>query len=157
MLDDDVRIRPAAPEEAETLTDIAWRSKGYWEYPAEQMRRFREYLTISEQFLEENPSYLLENEETSEIMGFYSLENRGGRWWLENMWLVPEHIGSGYGGELFLHACETAETVGANELYIEADPNAEDFYIHMGAEKIGERDSPVAGTGRRLPVLRIKL
>jgi predicted N-acetyltransferase YhbS len=25
--------------------------------------------------------------------------------------VVPEHIGTGIGGELFLHACETAETV----------------------------------------------
>ena len=156
MLDDDVRIRPAAPEEAETLTDIAWRSKGYWEYSTEQMRLFRDFLTITEQFIEDNPSYVLENEETSEAMGFYSLENRGGRWWLEHLWLVPEHIGSGYGGELFLHACETAETVGAKELYIESDPNAEDFYIHMGAEKLGERDSPATGSSRRLPVLRIR-
>ena len=37
MYDDDVRIRPAKPEEAEDLTDIAWQSKAYWDYPPETM------------------------------------------------------------------------------------------------------------------------
>ena len=51
MLDDDVRIRPASPEEAEDLSDIAWRSKEYWNYPVETMNEFRNFLTITEDFI----------------------------------------------------------------------------------------------------------
>lgn len=158
MLDDDVRIRPALPEEAENLSDIAWRSKEYREYPAEMMNEFREFLTITEIFLENNPSYVAENEETGEILGFYCLELlEGNKWWLRHLWVAPEHIGTGIGGELFLHACEIAETVGSDELYILADPNGVEFYSHMGAEKAGEEIFKVGNIERILPVLHIKL
>ena len=52
MLDDDVRIRPAEPEEAELLSDVAWRSKEYWDYPVEMMGHFRDFLTITDDFIE---------------------------------------------------------------------------------------------------------
>ena len=139
MLDEEVRIRPAEPEEAELLSDVAWRSKEYWEYPVDMMSHFRDFLTITDDFIEKNPTYLAENEETGEIIGFYSIELLGdSKWWIKHLWVVLEHIGTGVGGALFLHACQTAETVGAEELNIIADPNVEEFYLHMGAEKVGE-------------------
>ena len=62
MYDDDVRIRPAKPEDAEELADIAWRSKSYWDYPPEMMELFRGQLTIKQDFIERNPTYLIEHE-----------------------------------------------------------------------------------------------
>ena len=156
MYDDDVRIRPAKPEEAEELADIAWQSKSYWDYPVEVMNIFREMLNIEQDFIERNPSYLIEHEETGEIIGFYALEQRENKWWLEHLWVLPDEIGSGIGGKLFLHACEICETMGADELYIISDPNAEGFYLHMGEERIGEEET--AGMPERhVPLLRIKL
>ena len=159
MLDDDVRIRPAVPEEAEELSDIAWSSKGYWEYPVEVMNEFRSFLLIREEFIENNIVYLAENEETEEKIGFYALEkdDEKGQWWLRHMWVIPEYIGSGIGGELFLHACETAETVGAEEIYILSDPSGTEFFTHLGAEPIGEELFKVGNLDRILPVLKIKL
>ncbi|WP_279011210.1 GNAT family N-acetyltransferase [Synergistes jonesii] len=156
MYDDDVRIRPAKPEDAEELADIAWRSKSYWDYPPEMMELFRGQLTIKQDFIERNPTYLIEHEETEKIAGFYALQKKDGRWWIEHLWVVPDEIGTGLGSKLFLHACEITETMGAEELYITSDPNAEEFYVHMGAERLGERESPKVPE-RRLPILRIKL
>ena len=156
MYDDDVRIRPARPEEAEELTDIAWRSKSYWDYPVDVMNIFREMLNIEQDFIENNPSYLIEHEETDEKVGFYALEKKDGKLWLEHLWVLPDEIGTGLGGKLFLHACEIAETMGAEELYIVSDPNAEEFYRHMGAEKIGEEQTE-GMPERLLPVMRMKL
>lgn len=158
MLDDEVRIRPAEPEEAELLSDIAWRSKEYWDYPVDMMAHFREFLTIKDDFVENNPTYLAENEETGEILGFYSIElQNDSKWWIRHLWVVPEHIGTGVGGELFLHACEMAETVGAKELNILTDPNVEEFYIHMGAEKVGVKIQQAGDVERKLPILLIRL
>lgn len=156
MYDDDVRIRPAKPEEAEILSDLAWKSKAYWDYPADVMNSFRSLLTLEQDFIEDHPAYLLEHEESGEIAGFYALEKRNRKWWLRHLWVLPEEIGTGLGGKLFLHACEIAETVGAEELYILSDPNAAEFYRHMGAEEIGEEKAPDKPE-RLLPVLRIKL
>jgi N-acetylglutamate synthase-like GNAT family acetyltransferase len=158
MLDEEVRIRPAEPEEAELLSDVAWRSKEYWEYPVDMMSHFRDFLTITDDFIEKNPTYLAENEETGEIIGFYSIELfEDSKWWIRHLWVVPEHIGTGVGGELFLHACEIAETVGAEELNIITDPNVEEFYLHMGAEKVGEQMQKTGDKKRKLPILMIRL
>ena len=70
--------------------------------------------------------------------------------------MLPDEIGTGLGGKLFLHACEMAETMGADELYIVSDPNAEEFYRQMGAEKIGEEQTE-GMPERLLPVMRMKL
>ena len=59
----------AKPAEAEELTDIAWRSKGYWDYPSEVMSRFRGLLTIKQDFVEANPTYLIEHDDTGEKLG----------------------------------------------------------------------------------------
>lgn len=156
MYDDDVRIRLAKPAEAEELTDIAWRSKGYWDYPSDVMNKFRGLLTIKQDFVEANPTYLIEHDDTGEKLGFYALEKKNGGWWLRHMWVLPEEIGTGLGGKLFLHACEIAETMGAEELNILSDPNSEEFYIHMGAERAGEAECKEI-PGWTQPVLRIKL
>ena len=72
------------------------------------------------------------------------------------MWVLPEEIGTGLGGKLFLHACEIAETMGAEELNILSDPNSEGFYVHMGAEHAGDTECKEI-PGWTQPVLHIKL
>lgn len=158
MLDDSVRIRAANPEEAEVLTDLAWRSKNYWGYSPEEMNEFSVFLTVTLDFLENNPTYLIEDEDLNEILGFYSLEKTAdGEWWLLRHWVVPERIGTGVGQLLFLHACEIAETVGAEKLRILSDPNAEAFYLHMGAGRVGEEIRKFGAAERVMPVLEIKV
>jgi hypothetical protein len=43
------------------------------------------------------------------------------------------------------------------ELLIEADPNAEGFYLHMGAQRVGETVSYLTGEERVVPQLRYAL
>jgi ribosomal protein S18 acetylase RimI-like enzyme len=71
---------------------------------------------------------------------------------LEDLWLDPELIGRGMGRRLFEHALRIASELGFDSLVIEADPNAEPFYLAMGAARIGDRRS---STGRTLPLLRV--
>lgn len=158
MLDDDVRIRAAIPEEAEALSEIAWRSKESWGYPLELLNEFRDFLTLTPEFLENNYSYLIEDGDSGEILGFYTLERKvSGEWWLRHHIVVPERVGSDIGQLLFLNACEIAETAGARKLNILSDPNSEDFYLRMGAERVGAGTLRCCETGRELPVLEIKL
>jgi hypothetical protein len=51
-----------------------------------------------------------------------------------------------------VHAVETARATGDAAFFIESDPNAEGFYIAMGALRAGERVA--ASSGRVLPVVR---
>jgi hypothetical protein len=57
----------------------------------------------------------------------------------------PVSMGLGVGRVLYRHVMEEAGRLGFTQVRIEPDPNAEGFYLAMGAER--------QGTGRALPVL----
>ncbi len=151
-----VDIREAGPEDWERLSELAMSSKAFWKYPKELMERWVDELTLTPEYIESNPTYfaLLEDEDEKFLhIGFYSLSFKEGICWLDHLWVLPEHIGAGFGGQLFLHACEIAETLGATELHILSDPNAEGFYLRMGAQRAGEEPSGVDEMRRMLPHL----
>jgi GNAT superfamily N-acetyltransferase len=146
---DDV-IRRARPEEAASLSALAMRSKAHWGYDDEFLDTVRPMLTFTEQDITANPVYLLESADGP--AGMYRLLGTPPQGTLEDLWLDPKTIGSGYGRQLFEHALRTAAQRGMSSLLIESDPNAEGFYLAMGALRIGERASP---SGRPLPLLEV--
>ena len=90
-------------------------------------------------------------------MGFYAISKDKDRAWLEHLWVLPEFIGQGFGKMLFQHAIERCKELGAGTLEIESDPNAQGFYEHMGALKVGENIGEVDGLRRVLPVLEFTI
>jgi hypothetical protein len=58
---------------------------------------------------------------------------------------------------LFEHAMREAARRGASAVAIEADPNAEGFYLRMGARRIGENVYEIEGRKRKLPLLTVEL
>lgn len=119
------------------------------------MEEWRELLTITPEFIAGNETFaaIIDNR----IVGFDALHEAGGHLRLEHLWIEPGQIGCGIGRALFQHAAERAVTLGALGLTIESDPNAEAFYRHMGAVRIGQVMSEVAGRRRELPLLEFDL
>lgn len=74
---------------------------------------------------------------------------------LEHLWVAPTHIGTGIGRRLVAHATERLRAEGVRTVRIESDPNAEGFYVKMGARRVGEVASTPAG--RTLPLLVLTL
>ncbi len=66
------------------------------------------------------------------------------------MWVDPQHIGVGLGASLFSHAVGTVRAMGGSLLRIASDPDAEGFYLRMGARRVGV--VPSKPPGRELPV-----
>jgi GNAT superfamily N-acetyltransferase len=151
-----VTIRPAARSEADTLTGLALAGKRHWGYPEAWLEAWRGQLTFTPDYLAAHPVFCAEDE-TGRTVGFYALERDNDVVRLEHLWLAPSIIGCGLGRQLFDHAVRTAGTLGAAELLIESDPNAEGFYLHMGAERVGEIVSHLTGGKRVLPLLRYAL
>lgn len=150
-----MEIRYALPEDAETLSQIALKAKAHWGYPESLMQLWRPQLTFSPEYFNENESrvLLVDNQPAA----FYTLQEKAGIAWLENLWVLPEYIGQGIGKELFLHATSCARQMGYKTLQLEADPNAAGFYEKMGMTKIGERHSEADGQPRVLPLMEIDL
>ena len=150
-----MNIRRALPEEAATLSQIAWSAKAHWGYPERWMEAWRPQLTFRPAYFEENESWVAETD--GQPRAFYTLRDKAGSAWLEDLWVTPTLIGKGLGKTLFLHAVEIARKQGFKTLQLEADPHAVGFYEKMGMHKIGERHSQVEGQPRILPILEMDL
>ncbi|MBK1876782.1 GNAT family N-acetyltransferase [Pelagicoccus mobilis] len=147
-----VAFKPSQPEEAKILSEIAVRSKGYWGYSQEQLELWREGLSTS-------PEYIAANSVRSiwhgqQIVGYFSIVKSSPPL-LDNLWLLPEVIGKGVGKQALTEIKTLAAQLGLSELIIISDPDAEGFYLHHGAIRIGEH--PSIPQGRMLPKLRLTI
>ena len=70
-------------------------------------------------------------------------------WQLEHFWVAPENMGCGVGRALLAHAVGIAASGGAQALAIDADPNAEPFYLACGALRVGAVAAPTEGAPSR--------
>ncbi len=149
---DSFRIERANPGDCEALTRIAFAAKRHWGYPEAWIESWREVLTI-------RPEYVLENWvcvaiSQSSALGFYGFSKTDeGHWMLEHLWVEPRWMGRGVGRKLYEHAVASARQFDVSEFRIEADPNAEGFYLRMGARRIGEHHAETCGQRRTLPLL----
>jgi ribosomal protein S18 acetylase RimI-like enzyme len=150
-----LQIRRALPEEADVLSQIAFSAKAHWGYPKRWMGIWKPQLTFSPAYFKENEGWVAEIDGLP--MAFYTLQEKAGNAWIENLWVSPEVIGKGVGKRLFLHAAALSRQRGYKALQLEADPNAVGFYEKMGMVQIGERHSEIENEPRILPIMEMKL
>ena len=151
-----VTIRRADSSEAEQLTAIAHAAKRHWGYPEKWIEQWQADLTITPQFIANHEVFVAIVNDA--IAGCCALVVTGALAEIEHMWIKPEHMGSGVGRALFEHARDRARELQLPVLELSADPNAEGFYEHMGAKRIGEVPASMNGAAARvLPRMRINL
>jgi ADP-ribose pyrophosphatase YjhB (NUDIX family) len=149
-----IRIRRARPHEADRLTALATRAKAQWGYDAEFMGRVSEAMTLTPDDVGAHEVWVLQDA-SGRVVGFHRVL-AGEPAELEDMWVEPDAMGSGYGRRLFEHATAIARSGGATALELDADPNAVGFYERMGMERVGETPSTLI-PGRALPRMRLDL
>lgn len=147
-------IRAVRPGEAELLSRLALRSKAQWGYPPDFIEDCREELTLAPEFIEARPVYVAES--GGRVEGFYSLLPAGTDVELLHLFVEPDVIGAGRGRLLWRHAVNTARLLGHGRIIIRSDPGAEQFYLRMGARRVGESASAVR-PGRTLPLLHFNI
>jgi GNAT superfamily N-acetyltransferase len=151
----DPAIRRARPEEAATLSALALRSKAHWGYDAEFLAACRDDLTLSAEDIVRSPVYVFDG--GGAPSGFYRLllqdEDVAE---LDDLFVEPAAMGQGVGKRLWRHAVATAANLGCSEMVWQSDPQAEGFYLAMGARRAGESESTVT-PGRMLPFMRFRL
>jgi ribosomal protein S18 acetylase RimI-like enzyme len=146
-----MEIIAARPEDAARLTEIAFAAKRHWGYPDRWMEIWRDDLTIAPEFIVNHETYAAVF--SSQIIGFYALNQTDDHLALLHLWVSPGWMGRGFGRTLFSHSLERTKALGFRSLRIESDPNAEGFYRRMGARRIGVNVYTVAQQRRELPIL----
>lgn len=148
-----MKVRKASTEDHAQLTQLAHEAKRHWGYPEHWIDHWDDALTITPEYVEANPVFVAE--EDNRILGFYAMVIRGDQAELDHMWVSPDHMGTGVGRALFVHAMSAAAGRNISEVEILSDPNAEGFYEKMGAYRSGESISEIDGQPRLLPRLTI--
>ena len=80
----------------EILTEITKKSKAYWGYSEEQILKWSNNLTITQDYLKDNDVFKLIND--NKIVGYYSyIIEKEKNVILDNLFVLPEYIGKGLG------------------------------------------------------------
>ena len=147
-LDRRINIRPAQGHEAEALSALALKAKASWGYAADTIELWKQDLSISTDAITSRPTFVAAVGD--EIVGFYSLLPSNHSWKLDHLWVLPQFMDRGIGRALVAHALKTAAGGGASSVTVDADPNAESFYLACGADRCGEVPAPIPGQPERV-------
>ncbi len=149
-----MKIEKADIADNEILTSITKKSKAYWGYSAEQIQKWDKNLTISEEYIRGNNTFKLTDNDL--IIGYYSciFENEK-TVKLDNLFILPEHIGKGFGKYLLLDFLKKMKEEKIERIILDSEPNAEEFYAKMGFVKIGEFETSIKD--RFMPIMEMKL
>lgn len=151
-----MRLRHACVGDAAALTRLALQAKAHWGYTAAQIDAWRDELTVRPESITTEPTFVAELD--GEIAGFCQLAMGSEPVTLEHFWVRPASMRRGVGRALLRHALEHLAAAGRRELGIDADPNAEAFYLAAGARRIAAVAAPVDGEPDRVrPQLRIAI
>jgi hypothetical protein len=103
-----MKIRRARPDEWSRLNEIAQAAARHWGYPEHWVSHYQDDLTVSTDSIANERVFVAEV--NGELCGFYTLVANSPGPKLDQLWISPDHIGSGVGKELFLHARERQPT-----------------------------------------------
>lgn len=137
-----------------SITEISFLAKHYWNYPSEYYDIWKDELTISEDYINNNKVFVAE--EQGEVIGYFSIvkvedDFFAGKvfvkkgFWLEHIFIKPKCIKNGIGTKLMNFAKNYCIENKIECLNIFSDPNAYGFYERIGAKYIGESLSSIEG------------
>lgn len=143
-----MRIRVARADEAELLAAIALESKSHWDYSPAVMAGWRPSLVVRLDRPERRPTFVAERD--GMVAGFCQLVLEDETPVLEHLWVRPACMRRGVGRALLERAGATLTELGYTRMHIDADPNAEAFYLQCGATRDGVVAAPIAGDPDRV-------
>jgi len=158
----EIKIERAQDSDFETLTCIAFAAKKHWNYPDKYFEIWKDELTITKEYIEENIVFKAMN--SNIVVGFYSIvENKTDLlvneifvkkgFWLEHIFLRPEYHKMGIGRAMIEHAKAISKNNDISNLMIFSDPFAKGLYDKIGADFLYNSKSSIPD--RLIPVYKL--
>lgn len=149
-----MNIQKAIPKDNIRLTQITKKSKAFWGYSEEQISIWSNNLTVTIDYIEENDVFNLIKE--NKIIGYYSyLKQENNQVKLDNLFLLPEYIGKGFGTLLMNDFLQKMRNEKYQKITLDSEPNAEQFYQKLGFKKVGEFETSIKN--RFMPIMEMNL
>ena len=137
-----MKIEKAKSKDDAILSDIALKGKSFWDYEIQQLNEWKDDLTITPNYIEDNDVYKLVVE--FEIDGFFSfLTSENNTLKLDYLFIYPQYIGKGYGKILLNKAIEVAKEKKSLKIILDADPNAESFISILASKLMHKKSLPL--------------
>jgi N-acetylglutamate synthase-like GNAT family acetyltransferase len=133
----------------DALNKISVASKSYWGYPQDWMDKWLPDLQLTENDFSVQSIFKLEVGKS--IIGFCAIQENKSNYEIMHLWVLPDHIGKGYGALLLNESLKKSVTQ-IKDIIVEADPNAEAFYARQGFSTFDKIAS--YPKGRFLPVMK---
>ncbi len=149
-----MKIEKALKADHKELTELTKESKAFWGFSQEQIEKWSEELTITEDYLKKNEVYKLTiNGKIIGYFSFFEIEKNVAK--LDNIFILPEFIGQGYGEVLMNDFLVKVKEKGLKKVRLDSEPKAEGFYQKFGFEVIGKLKSSIKN--RYLPIMEKQL
>jgi N-acetylglutamate synthase-like GNAT family acetyltransferase len=149
-----MEILKADIEDNEILTSITKKSKAYWGFSEDILKEWEYLLTITKDYIKNNKVYkLVQNEQIIGYYSYFSTDENTIK--LDNIFILPEFIGKGFGKILMNDFLKNIKQLGINKITLDAEPNAEKFYMTFGFETIGQLESSIKD--RYLPIMELQI
>jgi GNAT superfamily N-acetyltransferase len=149
-----MKVEKATSNDNEILTEITKKSKAYWGYLEEQILQWNNNLTITKEYIKNNLVFKLVNDNTT--IGYYSyLIKDEKNIKLDNLFLLPEYIGKGFGKYLINDFLNRMRIEKFEKIILDSEPNAEKFYLKIGFKKIGQFETSIKN--RFMPIMEMIL
>ncbi len=149
-----MKIEKAEKSDHKILSEITYQGKAFWGYEKEQLIKWKNDLTITEDYIEKNETFKLIVDD--KIIGYYSivkLENNIIK--LDNLFLFPGFIGKGFGKILMNDCINKAKEQNIRKIILDSEPNAENFYKSFGFEVYAKLETSI--DNRFLPQMELSL
>ena len=156
----------ATEKDAVELTELTLRSKAFWGYSPIQIEGWRDELTVTPNYIQSNQVFKLIGKEIikgdirgkvkGKVKGYYAFSiapTKVAK--LDFLFVEPGQIGQGYGQILLDNCIDRLKNYDVERIVLDADPNAEKFYIKNGFSVIGQLPSSVEN--RFLPIMERRL
>lgn len=147
-----MKIKAAKVEDHEMLTEVMRSSKAIWGYEKEQLEKWKDELTITQDHIKQNHIFNLWKGD--QIIGFYSYKEQGTNLKLDSLFVHPEFIGQGIGNTMMMDFLERVKPISKERIILDADPNAESYYNKYGFNTISLKKTSIQN--RFMPIMAKK-
>ena len=150
----EMKIEKAHTHDSQPLTELCISSKDYWDYGVNQIEKWKEELTITDQFINANQVFKLIVKD--ELIGFYAfqpLSNEVIK--LTHLFIAPAYIANGNGRLLMSDFIQRMKKSDYEKITLDADPNAKKFYERIGFRVVGKIQSSIKY--RFLPIMEMDI
>jgi GNAT superfamily N-acetyltransferase len=149
-----MKLEKANSNDSKVLTAITKKSKAYWGYSEEQIQNWSDSLTITPTYIETTSVYKLVID--TKTIGYYSFFYEDEHTIkLDNLFILPEYIGKGFGRILMYDFLILVKRTNVNKIILDSEPNAEMFYAKLGFVKVGEIETSIKN--RCLPIMELNV